>query len=130
MTWLKQEGAYNLRYNGQPLCHGDTEHIKIRRKEDKQGIDVYISRETQGEQVHIPVVVSASGVTDVVYNDFYVEEGANVIIVAGCGIHNDGCNDSRMMVSMPSMWGKTPTSPMRKSIMGKEREPGKRFLTR
>lgn len=92
---FKQEGAYNLRYNGQPLCHGDTEHIKIRRKEDKQGIDVYISRETQGEQVHIPVVVSASGVTDVVYNDFYVEEGANVIIVAGCGIHNDGCNDSR-----------------------------------
>ena len=66
---FKQEGAYNLRYNGQPLCHGDTEHIKIRRKEDKQGIDVYISRETQGEQVHIPVVVSASGVTDVVYND-------------------------------------------------------------
>ena len=56
---------------------------------------MYISRETQGEQVHIPVVVSASGVTDVVYNDFYVEEGANVIIVAGCGIHNDGCNDSR-----------------------------------
>ena len=65
---FKQEGAYNLRYNGQPLCHGDTEHIKIRRKEDKQGIDVYISREAQGEQVHIPVVVSASGITDVVYN--------------------------------------------------------------
>ena len=92
---FKQEGAFNLRYNGQPLCHGDTEHIKIRRKEDKQGIDVYISREAQGEQVHIPVVVSASGITDVVYNDFYVEEGANVTIVAGCGIHNDGCNDSR-----------------------------------
>ena len=80
---FKQEGAFNLRYNGQPLCHGDTEHIKIRRKEDKQGIDVYISREAQGEQVHIPVVVSASGITDVVYNDFYVEEGANVTIVAG-----------------------------------------------
>lgn len=45
---FKQEGAFNLRYNGQPLCHGDTEHIKIRRKEDKQGIDVYISREAQG----------------------------------------------------------------------------------
>lgn len=127
---FKQEGAYNLRYNGQPLCHGDTEHIKIRRKEDKQGIDVYISRETQGEQVHIPVVVSASGVTDVVYNDFYVEEGANVIIVAGCGIHNDGCNDSRHDGIHAFHVGKTPTLPMRKSIMGKEREPGKRFLTR
>ena len=92
---FKQEGAFNLRYNGQPLCHGDTEHIKIRRKEDKQGIDVYISREAQGEQVHIPVVVSASGITDVVYNDFYIGEGADVVVVAGCGIHNDGCNDSR-----------------------------------
>lgn len=91
---FKQEGAFNLRYNGQSLCHGDTDHIKIRRKEDKQGIDVYISGETQGEQVHIPVVV-ASGMTDVVYNDFYVEEGADVTIVAGCGIHNAGCDEAR-----------------------------------
>ena len=91
---FKQEGAFNLRYNGQSLCHGDTDHIKIRRKEDKQGIDVYISGETQGEQVHIPLVV-ASGMMDVVYNDFYVEEGANVTIVAGCGIHNAGCDEAR-----------------------------------
>ncbi len=92
---FKQEGAFNLRYNGQSLCHGDTEHIKIRRKEDRQGIDVYISGETRGEQVHIPVVVAASGMTDVVYNDFYVEEGADVTIVAGCGIHNAGCDEAR-----------------------------------
>lgn len=92
---FKQEGAYNLRYNGQPLCHGDSEHIKIRRKEDKQGVDVYISSEAQGERVHIPVVISKSGMTDVVYNDFYVEEGADVVIVAGCGIHNSGCNETR-----------------------------------
>ncbi len=92
---FKQEGAYNLRYNGYALCHGDTEHIKIKRKEDKQGIDVYISGKTRGEQVHIPVVVTTSGITDKVYNDFYVEEGAQVTIVAGCGIHNSGCNDSR-----------------------------------
>ena len=58
-------------------------------------IDVYISGETKGEKLHIPVVVSASGMTDVVYNDFYVEEGAEVVIVAGCGIHNAGCNDTR-----------------------------------
>lgn len=92
---FKQEGAYNLRYNGQALCHGDSEHIEIKRKEDKNGIDVYIDGNARGEQVHIPVVVSASGMTDVVYNDFYVAEGADVIIVAGCGIHNAGCNDTR-----------------------------------
>lgn len=92
---FKQEGAYNLRYNGYSLCHGNTEHITIKRKEDKQGIDVYISGETRGEQVHIPVVVAASGITDEVYNDFYIEDGAQVTIVAGCGIHNSGCNDSR-----------------------------------
>lgn len=92
---FKQEGAFNLRYNGVSLCHGDTEHIKIKRKEDRQGINVYIDREVQGQQVHIPVVVSASGMTDVVYNDFYVEEGANVTIIAGCGIHNAGCDNAR-----------------------------------
>ena len=77
-----------------PLCHGDSEHIKIRPKEDRQGIDVYIDKEAKGEQVHIPVVV-ASGMTDIVYNDFYVEEGAEVVIVAGCGIHNSGCDQAR-----------------------------------
>lgn len=92
---FKQEGAYNLRYNGYSLCHGNTEHIKIEKKKDKQGIDVYISGDTKGEQVHIPVVVAVSGMTDEVYNDFYVEEGAEVTIIAGCGIHNSGCNDSR-----------------------------------
>ena len=127
---FKQEGAFNLRYNGQPLCHGDTEHIKIRRKEDKQGIDVYISREAQGEQVHIPVVVSASGITDVVYNDFYVEEGANVTIVAGCGSITRSSTSitmaattAGMMVFMPSMWERMPTLPMRRSIMEKEAAP-------
>ena len=92
---FKQEGAYNLRYNGYSLCHGNTEHITIKRKEDKQGIDVFISGAAKDEQVHIPVVVTESGVTDVVYNDFYIEDGAQVTIVAGCGIHNSGCNDSR-----------------------------------
>lgn len=92
---FKQEGAYNLRYNGYSLCHGDSEHIKIKRKEDRQGINVTISGDTKGECVHIPVVVATSGMTDEVYNDFYVEDGAEVTIIAGCGIHNSGCNDSR-----------------------------------
>lgn len=92
---FQQKGAFNLRHNGIALCHGDSEHIKIKKKTDKQGIDVYIDGNTQGEQVHIPVVVNASGMTDIVYNDFYIEEGADVTIVAGCGIHNSGCNESR-----------------------------------
>lgn len=92
---FKQEGAYNLRMNGVALCHGDSEHIKIKKKTDKSGIDVYIDGNTKGEQVHIPVVVSASGMYDVVYNDFYIADGAEVTIVAGCGIHNSGCNESR-----------------------------------
>lgn len=92
---FKEEGAYNLRYDGHSICHGDTEHIKIVRKTDNPGIDIHISGETKGENVFIPVVISKSGLTDVVYNDFYIEDGADVRIVAGCGIHNSGCDDSR-----------------------------------
>lgn len=92
---FKQEGAFNLRHNGTALCHGDSEHIKIKKKEGRPGIDVYIDENTKGEQVHIPVVVDASGMTDIVYNDFFIAEGAEVTIIAGCGIHNSGCNESR-----------------------------------
>lgn len=92
---FKQEGAYNLRYNGSALCHGDSENIKIVKKQDKSGIDIHISSNAQGETVHIPVVVTDSDFTDIVYNDFYVEDGADVLIIAGCGIHNDGCGDSQ-----------------------------------
>ena len=92
---FEQKGAYNLRQNGTSNCHGDSEHIKIKRKTDKPGIDIYIDGETKGEAVYIPVVVSVSGMTDVVYNDFYVADGADVSIIAGCGIHNSGCNESR-----------------------------------
>ena len=92
---FSQTGAYNLRENGTSICHGDSEHIKIKKKTDKPGIDIYIDGKTSGEAVYIPVVVSVSGMTDLVYNDFYIEDGADVRIVAGCGIHNSGCNDSR-----------------------------------
>ena len=61
---FKQEGAYNLRQNGVSICHGDSEHVKIKRKEDRQGIDIYIDGETKGETVSIPVVVNASGMDD------------------------------------------------------------------
>lgn len=93
---FSQQGAYNLRYNGYALCHGDSEHVKIQKRTDgNQGIDVFISSAAQGEIINIPVVIAQSGMVDLVYNDFYIEEGADVTIVAGCGIHNAGCNDSR-----------------------------------
>ena len=92
---FKQEGAFNLRYNGQAICHGDSEHIRIEKKASEPGINIFISGETRKEQVHIPVVMNEPGMKDVVYNDFYIEDGADVTIVAGCGIHNDGCSESR-----------------------------------
>nr|WP_246597399.1 SufD family Fe-S cluster assembly protein [Faecalicatena faecalis] len=92
---FKEQGAYNLRLNGMAVCHGDSRHIRIVKKEDKPGIDIFISGEAKDEQVHIPVVMSESGMKDVVYNDFYIEDGADVTIIAGCGIHNDGCSESR-----------------------------------
>lgn len=94
-TGFRQEGAFNLRCNGASLCHGDSEHVKIVPKEDKPGIDIYIDGQTDGEEVHIPVVLGESGMTDKVYNDFHIEDGANVTIIAGCGIHNDGHGDSQ-----------------------------------
>ncbi|QEK18944.1 hypothetical protein LAJLEIBI_02968 [[Clostridium] hylemonae DSM 15053] len=72
---FRQKGAFNLRYNGTALCHGDSEHIKIKKKTDRQGIDIYIDENTNGEQVHIPVVVNATGMKDEVYNDFFVADG-------------------------------------------------------
>lgn len=91
---FKQEGAYNLRLNGMAVCHGDSRHINIIPKEDKPGIDIHISGEAKGEMVHIPVVMSQEGI-DVVYNDFYIEDGADVTIIAGCGIHGEGCSETR-----------------------------------
>ena len=91
---FKQEGAYNLRLNGMAVCHGDSRHINIVKKEDKPGIDIHISGEAKDEMVHIPVVMSKEGV-DIVYNDFYIEDGADVTIIAGCGIHGEGCSETR-----------------------------------
>lgn len=92
---FSMKGAFNLRENGTSICHGDSEHIKIKKKTDNPGIDIYIDGNTKGEAVYIPVVVSVSGMKDLVYNDFYIEDGADVKIIAGCGIHNSGCNESR-----------------------------------
>ena len=87
-------GAYNIRANGQSAERATTANVDIVTKEDRSGIDVHILPFTKNESVHIPVVISESGITEVVYNDFYVGEGADVVIVAGCGIHNCGDQDS------------------------------------
>ena len=78
------QGAYNFRVNGKGEARNTTEHIDIVTKTDKQGIDIVIKPGTKNESVHIPVVLSQSGITDMVYNDFYIGEDADVTIVAGC----------------------------------------------
>jgi len=89
------QGAYNFRVNGALDSRQVTAHIDIESKKDKPGIDIIVKPGTKGESVHIPVVLSMTGLTDVVYNDFYIGEDADVDIVAGCGIHNTGCETSQ-----------------------------------
>lgn len=83
-------GAYNIRANGQLAGRNTTANIDIVTKDDKPGIDIYIRPFTKNESVHIPVILSQTGLTDLVYNDFHIGEGADVTIIAGCGIHNCG----------------------------------------
>ena len=89
------EGAYNIRANGKLADRVNSANIEIVSKEDGTGIDIHIKPGTKKESVHIPVVLSQSGLSDLVYNDFYVGDDADVVIVAGCGIHNGGDQDSR-----------------------------------
>ena len=84
------EGAYNIRANGQMAGRNTTANIDIVTKTDKPGIDIRIKKGTKKESVHIPVVLSEAGLKETVYNDFFVGEGADVVIIAGCGIHNCG----------------------------------------
>lgn len=83
-------GAYNIRANGEAVARGTTAHIDIITKTDKSGIDIVIKPGTKNESVHIPVLLSQSGLTEMVYNDFYIGDDCDVTIVAGCGIHNSG----------------------------------------
>ena len=88
------EGAINIRSDGKKAFRRNTENIVIESKTDKDGIDIRIAPNTKNERVHIPVVVTESGRKDLVYNDFYIGDHADVTIVAGCGIHNCGDCDS------------------------------------
>lgn len=89
------EGAYNLRANGQSVGRNTTANIDIQTKTDKSGIDIRIQSGTKNESVHIPVVLSESGLKETVYNDFFIGDDCDVLIVAGCGIDNCGTQDSQ-----------------------------------
>ncbi len=88
-------GAYNIRRNGESAGRNSTANIQINQKSDKPGIDIVIKAGTKNESVHIPVVLTQSGLTDTVYNDFFIGEDCDVTIIAGCGIHNSGCDVSQ-----------------------------------
>lgn len=87
-------GAYSLRINGKLHGKNSSENIEIVQKTDKPGIDIYIKAGTKNESIHIPVILSQTGLKELVYNDFHVGEDCDVTIVAGCGIHNGGSETS------------------------------------
>ncbi len=88
-------GAYNIRANGESAARNTTANIDIVTKTDKSGIDIIIKPGTKRESVHIPVVLSETGLKETVYNDFFVGDDCDVTIIAGCGIHNCGAGDAR-----------------------------------
>ncbi|MBR4179009.1 MAG: SufD family Fe-S cluster assembly protein [Bacilli bacterium] len=90
----KKNTAYNIRKNGKSIERECTDDIKIVSKTDVSGIDIYVNANTKNGYVHIPVLLTQSGLSDKVYNDFHIGKNANVVINAGCGIHNDAHKDS------------------------------------
>ncbi len=87
-------GAYSIRVDGDTFDKKSSENIVIENKTDKPGIDIYIKAGTKNESVHIPVIIAETGLRELVYNDFHIGEDADVLIIAGCGIHNCGVQDS------------------------------------
>lgn len=88
------EGAYNFRVNGKSISRNSSDNIDIIPKKDKSGIDIIVKAGTKGEIAHIPVIISASGLQEAVYNDFHIGDNCEVTIIAGCGIYNCGADDS------------------------------------
>ena len=88
-------GAYNIRSDGKSVARNTSANIDIVTKQDKPGIDIIIKPGTKKESVHIPVIISQTGLTECVYNDFFVGDDSDVTIIAGCGIHNCGDQTSR-----------------------------------
>ncbi len=89
------QGAYNIRKNSQLDSRACSANIEINSKTDKSGIDIRVKPGTKNESVHIPVIITEMGITELVYNDFFIGEDCDITIVAGCGIHNTGCETSQ-----------------------------------
>ena len=90
------EGSYNIRKDGKSLARSSDSDVEILPRSDgKEGIDIFVKAGIKNKSVHIPVILTKGGLLDTVYNDFYIGKGAEVTIVAGCGIHNDTCGESR-----------------------------------
>ena len=89
------EGAYNIRADGKSAGRQSSAHITITPKENGSGLDIDIQPGTKNESVHIPVVMTQSGLKEVVYNDFHIGDDCDILIVAGCGIDNCGNQDSQ-----------------------------------
>ena len=88
-------GAFSIRRNGKMLKKSSTTDIEIIEKQDGSGIDIFVKPNVKNKSLHMPVIVTIGGLNDLVYNSFYIGENADVTIIAGCGIHNSTCNDSR-----------------------------------
>ena len=95
IKYVPPESAYNIRKNGAGIERRNNENVEITTKPDKPGIDIKVRAGSKGETVYIPVLLTETGMNDKVYNDFFIGDGASVTIVAGCGIHNSGCMESR-----------------------------------
>ena len=122
------DGAVNIRSDGKKAYRHNTENIEIFSKTDKDGIDIRIRPFTKHEDVHIPVVLTESGLHDKVYNDFFVGEGAEVRIVAGCGIHNCGDCDSEHDGIHTFYIGKNAKVTYQEKHYGEGEGAGKRIL--
>lgn len=90
---VRDNDALNIRFNGECISKIETENVKIQSKKNNSGLNIYISKNSVGEYVHIPAIINKENYNETVYNDFYIEDGAIVTIVSGCGIHND-CESS------------------------------------
>lgn len=89
------QGAYNVREDGECAGRQSSEHIKIESKKEGPGLVIHVLPGTKGETVYIPACVTHGGIDDLVYNDFYIGEGADILVIAGCGVHNEENTEAR-----------------------------------
>ena len=88
-------GAFNIRENGSCAGRQSSKNVRIESKIGLPGLDIHISPNTKGETIYIPACVTHGDVNDLVYNDFFIGEGADIVIVAGCGVHTDNEEEAR-----------------------------------